>query len=468
MRVLLIEDDRALAAEVAVRAKTEGHILQIAAGLEDLFRIQDITSFDLVILDLGFTGLDPFLYLRKLKSLAKSAEILLLGVNPETEIKARNLGFGSRNFLFDPPNLAELFQRLALIARGPESATAPPPPELAAKQTRAAPAKPSRPPAAPRPAAAPESNQTPDNNQGLDTAPAAVESGPAFSKQAWKAGLGNRGRVLVVGSHKGGTGKSTTAMHLIAGLLYEGLRVASMDLDNPQQTLTRYIENRKVYKMSSGARLPMPRHQSMPFVDDRPDEVEQSVESLARTHDVLIIDTPGGYSQAARKALSWADNVVTPINDSFLDLDLLAVLDPETRDFLRPGHYAKLIVEARARRAQWNLNPIDWLVVRNRLSAIDARNKRQMNEALGTLSQQLRFRQGPGLSERVIFRELFLQGLTLLDLREKGVSQNMKMSHVAARQELRNLLAQLVPAEEAGGVEGNPSDRDLKALARHL
>jgi chromosome partitioning protein len=144
-------------------------------------------------------------------------------------------------------------------------------------------------------------------------------------------------------------------------------------------------------------------------------------------------------------ALAWADSVITPINDSFLDLDLLAVLDPETHDFIRPGHYAKQIAEARARRSQWNLNPIDWLVIRNRLSALDARNKRLMSEALAGLAERLDFRQGSGLSERVIYRELFLQGLTLFDLSDKTAGQSTKTAHAAARQELRNLLAQLVP-----------------------
>ena len=189
----------------------------------------------------------------------------------------------------------------------------------------------------------------------------------------------------------------------------------------------------------------MPQHQTLPFAEDRSEEVEQTVARLAKDADVLVIDTPGGYSAAAQMALAWADSVVTPINDSFLDLDLLAVLDPETHEFQRPGHYAKLIVEARERRSKWNLNPIDWLVIRNRLSALDARNKRMMSESLANLAERLDFRQGTGLSERVIYRELFLQGLTLLDLSEETVGQSMKISHVAARQELRNLLTQLVP-----------------------
>jgi chromosome partitioning protein len=275
--------------------------------------------------------------------------------------------------------------------------------------------------------------------------------------------------VLVIGSHKGGTGKSTTAMHLITGLLYEGLRVASIDLDSPQQTLTRYLENRRAFKQSQAAELPMPQHQTLPFAEDRPEEVELTVERLAKDADVLVIDTPGGTSAAAGMALVWADSVITPINDSFLDLDMLAVLDPETHDFQRPGPYAKLIAEARARRSQWNLNPIDWLVIRNRLSALDARNKRLMSEALAGLAERLDFRQGSGLSERVIYRELFLQGLTLLDLSEETTGKSTKTAHAAARQELRNLLAQLVPhpKKRQRAARQHSSGRDGRGLAVH-
>jgi chromosome partitioning protein len=408
MRILLIEDDRSVSDMIGGQAAADGHLLQIANCLEDLFRITDITGYDVIILDLEFSGLDPFLYLRKLKALAGTTEILLLSVDPDNEMQARNLGFGTKNFVAEPLSRQDLFRRIDAIGQ----------------PTAAAPA------------------------QTTTTAPArATETAAALARATTKtpAGLGDRGRVLVVGSHKGGTGNSTTAMHLIIGLLYEGLRVASIDLDNPQLTLTRYLENRGAFKQAQGVELPMPQHQTLPFAEDRSEEVEQTVARLAKDADVLVIDTPGGTSAAAQMALAWADSVVTPINDSFLDLDLLAVLDPETHEFQRPGHYAKLIVEARARRSKWNLNPIDWLVIRNRLSALDARNKRMMSESLANLAERLDFRQGTGLSERVIYRELFLQGLTLLDLSEETVGQSMKISHVAARQELRNLLTQLVP-----------------------
>jgi chromosome partitioning protein len=429
MRILLIEDDRSISAPLLERATAGGHSVLLASCLEDLCQLRDIGAFDLLALDLQFTGLDPLLYLQKLRSLADGAEVLLLGVDARNEQRARALGLGIRNFLPDPPDPADFFQRAAALV---DSNRRP-----AAEETAAAPA----------PASA--SAATADAAPSDETPPHAEVA--AFAKTDWSAGLGQRGRVLLVGSHKGGTGKSTTAIHLVAGLLYQGLRVASIDLDNPQLTLTRFIENRKAHCDAEGLRLPLPQHHALPRAEEQTDEVGRTVELLAKTHDAVVIDTPGGYSQAARAALAWADCAITPINDSFLDLDLLAVLDPESQALLHPGHYSKLIAEARGRRAQWQLGPLDWLVLRNRLSAIGARNKQQMNDALTRLAGQLGFRQAEGLGERVVYRERFLEGLTLFDLPARGTAGKGKDPDGTARQELRHLLARLLSPADAMG-----------------
>src|SRR3546814_12498496 len=70
---------------------------------------------------------------------------------------------------------------------------------------------------------------------------------------------------------------------------------------------------------------------------------------------------------------------------------------------------------------------------RNRLAHREARNMRRVGAALGELAKRVGFRVIPGLSERVIYRELFPRGLTLLDLAAMGQTS---LSHVAARQEL--------------------------------
>ena len=81
-------------------------------------------------------------------------------------------------------------------------------------------------------------------------------------------------------------------------------------------------------------------------------------------------------------------------------------------------------------------------MLRNRLGAQAMVNKKKMEDALAKLSRRIGFRVVPGFSERVIFRELFPRGLTLLDLRDVGVQQ-LNISNLAARQELRELIGAL-------------------------
>ncbi len=107
-----------------------------------------------------------------------------------------------------------------------------------------------------------------------------------------------------------------------------------------------------------------------------------------------------------------------------------------------PSVYSEMVWSARQLRAQAGLKPIDWVVLRNRLGAQRMVNKEKMEVALHKLSKRIGFRIGPGFNERVIFRELFPRGLTLLDLKDIGVKQ-LNISNIAARQELRDLMKAL-------------------------
>src|SRR5271167_3462563 len=80
--------------------------------------------------------------------------------------------------------------------------------------------------------------------------------------------------VVVVGNQKGGSGKSTLAMHIIIALLNEGKRVASFDLDLNQQTLTRYIENRRDWAQEKHLALELPDHCSM--ADEAAEDMERN------------------------------------------------------------------------------------------------------------------------------------------------------------------------------------------------
>ncbi|MEO0681062.1 MAG: division plane positioning ATPase MipZ [Pseudomonadota bacterium] len=265
--------------------------------------------------------------------------------------------------------------------------------------------------------------------------------------------------VIVTGNEKGGSGKSTTAMHILVALARTGRAVGALDLDLRQTTLFRYLENREAFARRSGQGLPGARMVRLAPSDLR-DRVAAEQEEEARFSaaladldadcDYIVIDCPGSDSFYAQMAHAAADTLITPINDSLVDFDLLARMDPETGKILGPSIYSEMVWKARQLRSQAGLSPLDWIVIRNRVSTLNARNKRRVGDAVEQLSKRIGYRVAPGFSERVIFREMFLNGLTLLDLREQGFS--FSMSHVAARQEIRDLIGALNLPEAAEAV----------------
>lgn len=269
--------------------------------------------------------------------------------------------------------------------------------------------------------------------------------------------------VIVVGNQKGGAGKSTVAMHIVVALMRMVRRTGVLDLDVRQRSLTRYIENRNRWIAVRAAKLPSPQVIEIKESAQRSlDLAEQEEEAgfrlalrrLSETCDFIVIDSPGGDSHLCRIAHACADTLVTPLNDSFVDFDLLGDIDPNCAEIVRPSIYSEMVWGSRKKKALDARAPIDWVVLRNRTSAskIEAKNKQRVGDALKTLSNRIGFRLAPGLSERVIYRELFPQGLTLLDLDADGGEGEMRMTHLAARQELRDLFITL----KLPSLEGEP------------
>ena len=257
---------------------------------------------------------------------------------------------------------------------------------------------------------------------------------------------------IAVGNQKGGTGKSTTAMHLAIGLLKRDYRVGCIDLDGQQGTLSHYLANRAEVANMRGPNFPMPLFQSISPVDGqdrKAAEVEESErlnEALAtmRGCDFVILDTPGSESHLTRLGHARAETLITPLNDSFLDIDVLARVDRKRREVLGPSNYAKIVMSQNEERVAKGRAPIDWIVMRNRLAQLDARNTRDMARLLEQLSVRMGFRLQPGLSERVVYRELFFGGLTILDLPIGEDEARMNPSHWNARREVRELIAAAV------------------------
>ena len=254
--------------------------------------------------------------------------------------------------------------------------------------------------------------------------------------------------VIVFGNEKGGTGKSTVAMHVIVGLMREGFRVGAIDLDATQGTLTRYFRNRRNYATKQDLQLPQPLYSSIErsALTDldaaKEDERKRLGHAIAAMsdYDYIVLDTPGSDSNLSREGHFHADILITPLNDSFVDLDLLGHIDHDTHKLQEPSHYSEMVWEQKKRRMQSRAGPTDWIVMRNRLASLESRNNRNMDLALTDLSERLGMRLVPGLSERVIFRELYLKGLTLLDLRDEETEIPLTMSHIAALQEVRDVL----------------------------
>ncbi|WBX83895.1 division plane positioning ATPase MipZ [Sphingosinicella microcystinivorans] len=256
-----------------------------------------------------------------------------------------------------------------------------------------------------------------------------------------------KAHVIVLGNEKGGTGKSTTAVHIAVALMHSGRKVAAIDLDLRQRTFTRYMENRQSFSDGHGLGLKTPRLQ---VIDDNDSHGETllrtTLDAWSPVVDVIVVDTPGRDSSLSRVALGRADTLITPMNDSFVDFDLIGQVDPDTFKVKRPSFYAELIWDARKARAKTDGGSVDWVVVRNRMSSLAAKNMIRVGGALDELSKRIGFRIAPGLSERVIYRELFPRGLTLLDI---GVIDDVNMSHIAARNELRELVSSLsIPETE--------------------
>ena len=274
-------------------------------------------------------------------------------------------------------------------------------------------------------------------------------------------GQSGSAHVVVLGNEKGGSGKSTTALHIAVALMKAGQRVATIDLDCRQQSFTRYINNRSAWARRTGLDLEIPVHscirlgETMHIADNESTELLQfmdAVSAVERTFDFIVIDTPGSDSYLMRLAHSMADTLVTPINDSFLDFDVLGTVDPVTYAVTGESHYAEMVRDARRKRRQHDGASTDWIVVRNRLSILGSRNKQLVAGGLKELSLRMGFRAIDGFAERVVYREFFPRGLTALDdLDEATLGARPSMGHVTAREEVTSLLRQLkLPLDERG------------------
>src|SRR6202051_1526531 len=257
-------------------------------------------------------------------------------------------------------------------------------------------------------------------------------------------GQSGSAHVVVLGNEKGGSGKSTTALHIAVALMKAGQRVATIDLDCRQTSSPLYIQTRGDWARRTGRGLELPVHcciklgETMQIADNETSEFQQFMDAVSmveRTFDFIVIDTPGSDSYLMRLAHSMADTLVTPINDSFLDFDVLGTVDPASYSFIGESHYAEMLRDTRRKRRQLDGAICDWIVVRNRLSMLGSRNKRLVVEGLNELSPRLGFRSIDGLAEREVYREFYPRGLTALDDLDEALGTRPSVGQSMARGE---------------------------------
>ena len=250
------------------------------------------------------------------------------------------------------------------------------------------------------------------------------------------------GKVIVFGNEKGGSGKITTAFHVAIVLVNSSAKILTIDLDLRQKSFTRYLENRKSTIERDKIDLKIPEIidiEKLAIDLENRVEIKKIIEEKKLDYDFIIIDTPGHYNNLSKALHEQADIIITPINDSFVDVDLIGQVDRENLAASKAGIYSNMVFECKKQRALNDKKEINWYVIRNRISGTTTNNMQNIEEALKKLSSKYGFNIISGFGDRVIFKELFLDGLTLSDVR---ISSKVKMnlSLVAARSELREIV----------------------------
>lgn len=257
----------------------------------------------------------------------------------------------------------------------------------------------------------------------------------------------SKAHIIVIGNEKGGTGKSTIAMNLAIKLLLENFKIAVIDLDGRQSSLTKYIANRRQFSEKNNLSLPLPLHYVFEPLKDESNtqEIKDLIEELSTRCDAIIIDIPGSKNYLFDLAHQYPHTLITPIGDSLIDLSVIADINPENGEVVSTGHYSEYVWEVKKQRASKNLPYLNWIICGNKISPIRSKNRNIVFDKLEELSKLYGFRFTEGLKDRVIYKELFLDGLTVLDLNNPKLNRRMTVSHLAAKMELNALVEFIFP-----------------------
>jgi hypothetical protein len=326
MNILLFQDAGHLTQRLIEFLEGRGHAVTQVRDLEALRRVGRAADFDVLLLDMHIATFDPMAFLESQCRFGQAGRTILLSLDENLCGEVFRLGIAEENVIGDAPDLSSVAEIVERIGQADGS--------------------------------------EPDDTSEPDEASGAEDDREAESTARVKPDPQNRvsnGRVVVVASHKGGTGKSTVSMHLVAGFMQQGLSVACVDLDQSQLSLTRFLENRGGFARSHDIELSMPAHIAPVWSEGDLEVLQKSLLDLRRRRDIVVVDCPAGYAQGTRVAIGLADVLITPINDSFIDLDLLAVLEPKTLAFRRLGPFGEAVADARRRVGQVERSALDWI-----------------------------------------------------------------------------------------------------------
>jgi chromosome partitioning protein len=246
------------------------------------------------------------------------------------------------------------------------------------------------------------------------------------------------GHVIVFANEKGGVGKSTLAFHTALALCDAGKKVAVIDLDAGQATLSGALTNREATCRLLKIGLPTPRFVALSQPSGA--SLSQEIARIGSDCQFILIDVAGSDSPIGRRAIAMADTLVTPVNNSFADIALLGHFDAISMKLKRLGRFARLVNGIAEARADRRMPTADWIVLPNRIRRCGSSNESSINLALVKLAKRAGFRLGQGFGDRVAYRELFLFGLTHLDLKR---IPNLGRVKASAKLEIEQLLSDL-------------------------